>query len=143
MNPMLMKQASQNKGEKTAEAAALPENMSVEDIDALMARLNDDQVRRLLIAELQADAATASQDAPEKVGGLKGFIRGLENATQLFVGRAYRLVVSLPTVPADLSVAVDRLTDLKARAVGGDDFHRPRFSGRGLGGRKNILSIDG
>jgi len=113
MNPMLMKQASQNKGEQTAEAVALPESLSAEDIDALMARLNDDQVRRLLIAELQADAAAQAQDATEKVGGLKGFIRGLENATQIFVGRAYRLVVSLPTVPADLSAAVDRLTDFE------------------------------
>lgn len=114
LNPMLMKQTSQSKGKQTSEsAAALPENLQAKDIDALMARLNDDQVRRLLIAELQADAATASQNAPEKVGGLKGFIRGLENATQLFIGRAYRLVVSLPTVPADLSAAVDRLTDFE------------------------------
>ena len=111
MNPMLMKQASQSKGAQTSESVALPENLQAEDIDAVMARLNDDQVRRLLIAELQADAAAASQDAPEKVGGLKGAIRRFENATQLFIGRAYRLVVSLPTVPADLSAAVDRLTD--------------------------------
>jgi len=111
MNPMLMKQASQNKGEKTAETTALPENLSAEDIDALMARLNDDQVRRLLIAELQADAAAASQDGPEKVGGLKGAIQGLENATQIYISRAYRLVVSLPAVPGDLKGAIDRLTD--------------------------------
>lgn len=114
LNPMLMKQTSQSKEKQTSESvAALPENLQAEDIDALMARLNDDQVRRLLIAELQADAAAASQDSPEKVGGLKGAIRRFENATQLFIGRAYRLVVSLPTVPADLGAAVDRLTDFE------------------------------
>ena len=59
MNPMLMKQASQSKGAQTSESVALPENLQAEDIDAVMARLNDDQVRRLLIAELQADAAAA------------------------------------------------------------------------------------
>ncbi|MGD9332492.1 MAG: mechanosensitive ion channel [Desulfobacterales bacterium] len=111
LNPMMLNKADAGKEDKGAETVVLPENLQAGDIDALMARLNDDQVRRLLIAELQADAAAASQAAPEKVGGLRGAIQGLENATQHYVSRAYRLVVSLPAVPGDLKEALDRLTD--------------------------------
>jgi len=111
MNPMLLKQATASEGEPARDAADLPENLAAEDIDAVMARLNDDQVRRLLIAELQADAAAQAQDAPAKVGGLKGTIQWLENATQLYIGRAYGLVVSLPAVPGELKGTLDRLTD--------------------------------
>ncbi|MGD8243531.1 MAG: mechanosensitive ion channel, partial [Desulfobacterales bacterium] len=112
LNPMLLKASEKSADEApAAETPELPADMSAADIDALMARLNDEQVRRLLIAELQAEAAATSSGAPEQVGGLSGVIRGLENAVQLFMSRAYRLVVSLPTVPADLKAAVDRLTD--------------------------------
>ncbi|MDJ0887328.1 MAG: mechanosensitive ion channel, partial [Desulfobacterales bacterium] len=112
LNPALMAAGSNNAEKAPAgEAPVLPENLRAEDIDALMARLNDDQVRRLLIAELQADAAAQTQGASEKVGGFKGAIQWLENATQLYISRAYRLVVSLPDVPGDLKGTLDRLTD--------------------------------
>ncbi len=112
LNPALMAAGSKSAEKNPAgEAPVLPENLRAEDIDALMARLNDDQVRRLLIAELQADAAAQTQGASEKVGGFKGAIQWLENATQLYISRAYRLVVSLPAVPGDLKGTLDRLTD--------------------------------
>ncbi|MDJ0855620.1 MAG: hypothetical protein QNI88_10440, partial [Desulfobacterales bacterium] len=112
LNPALMAAGSKNAEKAPAgEAPVLPENLRAEDIDALMARLNDDQVRRLLIAELQADAAAQTQGASEKVGGFKGAIQWLENATQLYISRAYRLVVGLPAVPGDLKGTLDRLTD--------------------------------
>jgi small-conductance mechanosensitive channel len=112
MNPMLMKQASQNKGEKTAEAVALPENLSAEDIDALMARLNDDQVRRLLIAQLQAEAqkASAAGTTPQ-VSGLGRVIQWFESRTELLVTRVYRLGVGLPDIPGDIGRAMGQLTD--------------------------------
>lgn len=112
VNPMMLTAKDKSADAAGADdAVTLPENMRAEDIDALMARLNDEQVRRLLIAELQAGAAATASNAPEQVGGLRGTIRGLESAIHLFISRAYRLVVSLPTVPADLKLAVDRLTD--------------------------------
>jgi len=112
MNPMLMKQASQNKGEKTAEAVALPENLSAEDIDALMARLNDDQVRRLLIAQLQAEAQKASAAGKAQQGsGLGRVIQWFESRTELLVTRVYRLGVGLPDIPGDIGRAMGQLTD--------------------------------
>nr|MDJ0668661.1 mechanosensitive ion channel [Desulfobacterales bacterium] len=112
LNPMLLK-ANEKSAEEApaAEAPDLPANMSAADIDALMARLNDEQVRRLLIEELRAEAAATPSGASEQVGGLRGTIRGLENATQLYISRAYRLVVSLPNMPGDLKGTLDRLTD--------------------------------
>ncbi|MDJ0720413.1 MAG: mechanosensitive ion channel [Desulfobacterales bacterium] len=112
LNPALLAAGGKSGDAPSAtETPQLPENLSAAEIDALMARLNDDQVRRLLIAELQADAAAQTQGASEKVGGLKGAIQWLENATQLYISRAYRLVVSLPDVPGDLKGTLDRLTD--------------------------------
>ena len=112
MNPMLMKQAGQNKGEKTAETTALPENLSAEDIDALMARLNDDQVRRLLIAQLQAEAqkASAAGTTPQ-ASGLGRVIQWFESRTEVLVSRVYRLGVSFPDMPGDIGRAMDQLTD--------------------------------
>ncbi len=112
MNPMLMKQATQNKGEKTAEAVALPENLSAEDIDALMARLNDDQVRRLLIAQLQAEAQKASAaGTAQQVSGLGRVIQWFESRTELLVTRVYRLGVGLLDIPGDIGRAMGQLTD--------------------------------
>ncbi|MBL0713507.1 MAG: mechanosensitive ion channel [Desulfosarcina sp.] len=112
LNPLMMTARDKPADEaKATEAVDLPADYGAEDVDAVLARMSDDQVRRMLITELQADAAAASQDAPEKVGGLTGTIRWLENATNLFVSRAYRLAGSLPSVPGELKVAVDRLTD--------------------------------
>jgi small-conductance mechanosensitive channel len=112
MNPMLMKQASQSKGDKAVETAALPENLSAEDIDALMARLNDDQVRRLLIAQLQAEAQKASAvGATQRVSGLGRVIQWFESRTELLVTRVYRLGVSLPDTPGDIGRAMGQLTD--------------------------------
>ena len=112
LNPLLLK-ANEKSAEEApaAEVPDLPANMSAADIDALMARLNDEQVRRLLIEELRAEAAATPSGASEQVGGLRGTIRGLENATQLYISRAYRLVVSLPNMPGDLKGTLDRLTD--------------------------------
>ena len=53
VNPVMLTAKGNAAGEaQTDESVALPENLRAEDIDALMARLNDEQVRRLLIAEL-------------------------------------------------------------------------------------------
>jgi len=113
LNPMLLNKAKGDSGGAADEAVALPENLQAEDINALMAQLSDDQVRRLLMAELQADAAAKAQGAPEQVDGLKGVIRGIENGTQLFVNRGYRLIMALPAVPGHLNAAVQRLTDFE------------------------------
>ncbi len=113
LNPMLLTKTGGGNGEAAEEGVALPENLQAEDINALMAQLSDDQVRRLLMAELQADAAAQAQDAPEKVGGLKGVIRGIEDGTHLFINRGYRLIMALPAVPGNLNAAVQRLTDFE------------------------------
>ena len=110
LNPALLPKGAEHTAEPATATVELPENLEAQDIDAILARLNDDQVRRLLMAELQAKAA-ASQDVSEKTGGLRGTIQWLENATQLYISRAYRLVVSLPVLPGDLKGTLDRLTD--------------------------------
>ena len=113
LNPMMLaaEAESAEKGQAD-ESVTLPDNLSAADIDALMARLNDEQVRRLLIEELRAEAAVPEDEA-ENIGGLRGTIRGLESGTHLFISRAYRLIVSLPNVPGDLKMAMDSLTDFE------------------------------
>ena len=112
VNPMLMKQASKSKGAKTDETVVLPKDLQAKDIDAIMARLNDDQVRRLLIAQLQAEAQKATEaGTTQQVGALGRFIQWFESRTELLFTRVYRLGVSLPDIPGDLGRAMGQLTD--------------------------------
>jgi small-conductance mechanosensitive channel len=82
-------------------------------VDAILARMNDDQVRRLLIAELQQSAVDPQAQVNQAPGGLSGAILRFESICHLLVNNAHRLVVSLPEVPVYLGLALDRLTDFE------------------------------
>ena len=112
VNPMLLQQKKVAKAKPASESIQLPEDLRSEDVDALIARLDDDQVRRLLIAQLQA-AARKSAGTPSRpaVGPMEQIVQWFESRTDLLVSRIYRLGVSLPTVPGDLGRAMDQLTD--------------------------------
>ena len=112
VNPLFLKDAATDKSASTGEAIGLPENLGPEDIDALLARLDDDQVRRLLIAQLQAAAQAESMVAVDlQEGALSRAIRWFDSRCERFVSRAYRLGTSLPAVPGDVARAVGQLTD--------------------------------
>lgn len=57
VNLLFLKGAKVDKGATTERAFALPENHRYEDIDAILARLDDDQVRWLLIAQPGHDSS--------------------------------------------------------------------------------------
>jgi small-conductance mechanosensitive channel len=110
-NPLLVTKAREGKAVSSPQAAALPENLPAAEVDALVSRLSDEQVRRLLIAELQADAQAAAAEREAAGSGLGGFIRWFETRTGLLVTRFHRLGVSLPEIPGDIGRAMQQLTD--------------------------------
>ena len=55
-NPMKLKTGKKHAPVKTEENLTLPEHLGAENIDHFMAGLSDEQVRRLLINELKAQA---------------------------------------------------------------------------------------
>ena len=76
-SPMVFKAGKKHAEVKNTENLTLPEPLDVENVDHIVAGLSDEQVRRLLIEELKAQAqretqATAGQQKPE---GIAGFIR--------------------------------------------------------------------
>ena len=112
MNPMLLQQTGQNKASTTEEAVELPENLNVREIDAIIARLDDDQVRRLLIAQLQSAALESDAAAtPPSTSGLGRALQWFESRCELFVTRAYRLGGSLSAIPGDIGRGLAQLSD--------------------------------
>jgi moderate conductance mechanosensitive channel len=114
VNPMMLQQkkAGPGKGVPAGQNVQLPENLRSEDVDALIARLDDDQVRRLLIAQLQA-AAQKSAGTPSRsaVGPMGQIVQWFESRTDLLVSRIYRLGAGLPGVPGEFGRAMGQLTD--------------------------------
>jgi len=112
VNPMMLKQKTASKPTPAGEAVQLPDDLRAEDVDAIIARLNDDQVRRLLIAQLQAEARRASgAEAATQASPLGRLIQGFERRIERLVSRSYRLGAGLPDVPGDLGRAMNQLTD--------------------------------
>jgi small-conductance mechanosensitive channel len=66
---------------KITDTVVLPAGMDSAKIDSIIAAMNDEQVRRLLIQELkkQAEMEKASQSSEEKIGGLAGFINRMRD----------------------------------------------------------------
>jgi len=74
---------------QTEENITLPKPLSAENVDHILAGLSDEQVRRLLLEELKAQAlqeaqATAGQTKPT---GIAGFIDKIKNLTALLQSR--------------------------------------------------------
>lgn len=85
-NPLLLKTGKKGAAAKNAENVSLPEPLSAENIDHIVAGLSDEQVRRLLINELklQAQQATPVEAKPK---GIAGFIEKIKNLTALLQTR--------------------------------------------------------
>ena len=91
----------------TAEVV-LPEKYTPEQVDQILARLSDDQVRRLLIAELKKSAADR-QDAANRDKAPDFGQRAAMLADQAFQ-RSLALIAHLPGVPGDFGLAFSHLT---------------------------------
>jgi small-conductance mechanosensitive channel len=85
-NPLLLKTGKKRADAKNAENVSLPKPLTAENIDHLVAGLSDEQVRRLLINELKAQAQqeTTVEVKPE---GVAGFIHKIKNLTGLLQAR--------------------------------------------------------
>jgi small-conductance mechanosensitive channel len=85
-NPMLPKSAKKSAAAKNDENITLPEHLSPEKIDQIVAGLSDEQARRLLINELKLQAQQEAT-AEEKPKGVAGFIDRIKNMTALLQTR--------------------------------------------------------
>jgi moderate conductance mechanosensitive channel len=88
-NPMKVKTGKKQADANAAENIALPEPLDAEKIDQIIAGLSDEQVRRLLIDELKAQAQQEAQTTPAepKPEGIAGFIHKIKNLTILLQTR--------------------------------------------------------
>ena len=85
-NPLLLKTGKKRADAKNAENVSLPKPLSAENIDHIVAGLDDEQVRRLLINELKAQAQQETTVAA-KPEGIAGFIHKVRNLTALLQAR--------------------------------------------------------
>jgi len=93
-------------------SAALPENYTLDQIESILARMSDDQVRRLLINELQKSAS--DQSIENKKGAekelLAGFFQDMEQGTGLTYKRMIEVAANIRNMPIDIAKAFQRLT---------------------------------
>ena len=82
-NPMLAKAGKKGAGTENADTVSLPEPLTAENIDQIVAGLSDEQVRRLLIDELKVQAQK-EMPVEEKPEGIAGFIEKIKNLTALW-----------------------------------------------------------
>ncbi|MEJ2221088.1 MAG: mechanosensitive ion channel family protein, partial [Desulfobacterales bacterium] len=87
---------------KNAETVSLPEPMNSENIDQMIAGLSDEQVRRLLINELKAQAQK-EMPVEAKPKGIAGFIDKIKNLTALLQTRIEYIRSGGTAVPEELS----------------------------------------
>ena len=98
----------------------IPKNLDQAQINEIVAGLNDDQVRRLLLQELEkAAAANVKKEQPKQATGLARIAQIAEENTTLFQ---------------------TRLTDIRSGAVAVPEFLPKAYADlRGKGGTANIL----
>jgi small-conductance mechanosensitive channel len=85
-NPLLLKTGKKGAGAKNAETVSLAQPLNAENIDHIVAGLSDEQVRRLLIDELKAQAQK-EMPVEAKPKGIAGFIHKIRNLTALLQTR--------------------------------------------------------
>jgi small-conductance mechanosensitive channel len=85
-NPMLPKSAKKRADAANTENVSLPKHLDAENIDHIVAGLSDEQVRRLLINELQLQAQQEAT-VEAKPEGVAGFIDKIKNLTALLQTR--------------------------------------------------------
>jgi small-conductance mechanosensitive channel len=84
------------------ETVQVPENLDGDQIHSYMATLSDEQVRRLLIQELKAEAARERTPGEEEVGGLAGLIKKFHYISNLIHWRIYELKSGAGANPEDM-----------------------------------------
>jgi len=110
-NPMMPKTSQKKAASADTENISLPTDLNVEDIDHILAGLGDEQVRRLLIDELRAQAqrgAQATADTP-KSSEIAGFIEKIKNLTTLLHTRIEDLSSGGRTAPQQIAGIYDFL----------------------------------
>jgi small-conductance mechanosensitive channel len=106
-------------GKKTANTGqenpvTLPENYTAEQINGILARMSDDQVRRLLIEELQKTAdAQENKRAAAEGQSITGFFYRVENVCGFAISRIITLAYHVKNIPQDLGQILDKLAEGK------------------------------
>jgi len=85
-NPMKLKIGKKHANAESAENITLPKPLDAENIDHIIAGLSDEQVRKLLINELKAQAQQ-EKTVDAKPEGVAGFIHKIKNLTALLQSR--------------------------------------------------------
>jgi small-conductance mechanosensitive channel len=116
MQPGMETTAAQtNSGSNPEAVVTLPENYTSEQVDAILARLSDDQVRQLLIAELRKAASdqAADQTVDEDSGLVSELLNEVEDGSGIAHQRMTAIASNLKNIPADIVRALGRLTEGK------------------------------
>jgi len=95
-----------------AAAVKLPDRLTSEEINSLMARLSDAQVRQLLISQLKKAAGEPSRGkngAEPQYGSIARFWQALGEKPALLSKRLKLMLSGLSAAPKDLPMALDRL----------------------------------
>lgn len=104
------------------ESVSLPENYTTEQIESILARLGDDQVRRLLIKELQKSASDLKADSRKGSDSesLTGFIQQMGYVAGLAQVRMKEVISNIKNIPADILMAIQKLIGRKGtfRVIG-------------------------
>ena len=87
--------------------AALPSDLAESEIDALLARLPDDRVRALLLAELKA--AARERDAAANAAGEEGLVGGVDAGGVKLKQTVEATVASLGAIPSTAAKVYRRL----------------------------------
>jgi small-conductance mechanosensitive channel len=95
------------------EAVSLPEPLSPQAIRELVARLSDDQVRALLLAQLDR---TATSESPEPQGHTVGFVGELEDGVGEVRALWQRRAAALPELPSVVPFLLGHLAEGKSTA---------------------------
>ena len=114
------KGSGKTQGKSDKALPEIPDNLDQAKINEIVAGLNDDQVRRLLLQELEkAAAANVKKEQPKKASGLARIVQIAEENTTLFQ---------------------KRLSDIRSGAVAVPEFLPKAYAElRGKGGTSNIL----
>ena len=112
-SPMVQKMAAK-KGvaPSGSEEVALPERLNEADIDELMSRMTDEQVRRLLLEKLREDALkqAAVPVKQEEMGYLARFIVWVQNSVVRLRDRVKFLLSGVTSAPGDLPKTISDMT---------------------------------
>jgi small-conductance mechanosensitive channel len=96
------------------EKIVLPAIYTPEQIDAILARLSDDQVRRLLLDQLRQNATIAQPgQGTQPDSGITSIFQRLENSTTRFTENLGTIIVTIGVLPADFRKAFNMITDGK------------------------------